>query len=139
MFSQQCLSRNCLCAVHLLHDPLQMGVLTSTSPPSPPCLAAIQPSSSYIVVTCDFLGRGGDNYTDLAAATTVLQAGRVLADVVGDYIALNSPLHPPPGGAGRIYVGPASEARAPQACRPDASVGGGKYTSKSPLRCKSRW
>eukprot|EP00898_Chlorokybus_atmophyticus_P002513 jgi/Chlat1/3262/Chrsp22S03523 len=46
----------------------------------------------YNVATNDFVGSGGDNHTDVAAAPYVFNNGAILADVLAEYIRQNSPI-----------------------------------------------
>ena len=48
----------------------------------------------YLIATIDYLARGGDGYTQLADARKRLETGKVLNDIVADYIKSHSPLHP---------------------------------------------
>ncbi len=73
--------------------------------------AAIDPVASFRVVTNNFMLTGGDGYTAFTKGSNPLDTGFILADVVQDYIAANSPVSPKVEG--RITVGAGSSAPAP--------------------------
>eukprot|EP00897_Mesotaenium_endlicherianum_P009292 jgi/Mesen1/8391/ME000468S07823 len=72
--------------------------------PSTHCLTTINPSDFYNVVTNDFTGKGGDGYADLGAAETVFASGRVLADIVNDYVGAYSPVAAAVQGRIRVFT-----------------------------------
>ncbi|MGQ9526624.1 5'-nucleotidase C-terminal domain-containing protein [Chloroflexus sp.] len=65
----------------------------------------IDPGADYIVVTNNFLLAGGDGYSVFTRGRNQVDTGFILADVVEEYIAANSPLNPAVDG--RIAVGAA--------------------------------
>jgi 5'-nucleotidase / UDP-sugar diphosphatase len=54
----------------------------------------IDPAASYVVVTNNFMLGGGDGYSVFAEGTNSADTGFILADVVEEYIAVNSPISP---------------------------------------------
>ncbi|WP_298407370.1 5'-nucleotidase C-terminal domain-containing protein [uncultured Chloroflexus sp.] len=67
--------------------------------------APIDPNADYIVVTNNFMLTGGDGYSVFTRGRNQVDTGFILADVVEEYIAANSPVNPPVDG--RIAVGAA--------------------------------
>jgi 5'-nucleotidase len=78
--------------------------------------AAMDPAATFRVVTNNFMLTGGDGYTAFAQGANPLDTGLILADVVQDYIAANSPVSPAVDG--RIAVGAGSGATAPAPSTP---------------------
>ncbi|NNJ09134.1 multifunctional 2',3'-cyclic-nucleotide 2'-phosphodiesterase/5'-nucleotidase/3'-nucleotidase [Chloroflexales bacterium ZM16-3] len=72
--------------------------------------APMDPAATFRVVTNNFMLTGGDGYTAFAQGANPLDTGLILADVVQDYIAANSPVSPAVDG--RIAVGAGSGAGA---------------------------
>ncbi|WP_322513700.1 5'-nucleotidase C-terminal domain-containing protein [Chloroflexus sp.] len=67
--------------------------------------APIDQNASYVVVTNNFMLTGGDGYSVFTRGRNQVDTGFILADVVEEYIAANSPVNPPVDG--RIAVGAA--------------------------------
>lgn len=67
--------------------------------------APIDPNADYIVVTNNFMLTGGDGYSVFTRGRNQVDTGFILADVMEEYIAANSPVNPPVDG--RIAVGAA--------------------------------
>jgi 5'-nucleotidase len=53
----------------------------------------IDPAASYVVVTNNFMLGGGDGYSAFTQGTNGADTGFILADVVEEYIAANSPVN----------------------------------------------
>jgi 5'-nucleotidase len=53
----------------------------------------IDPAASYVVVTNNFMLNGGDGYSVFAQGTNSADTGFILADIVAEYIAANSPIN----------------------------------------------
>ncbi len=69
--------------------------------------APIDPNAEYTVVTNNFMLTGGDGYSVFTRGRNQVDTGFILADVVEEYIAANSPVNPAVDG--RIAVGAAPE------------------------------
>lgn len=69
--------------------------------------APIDQNASYVVVTNNFMLTGGDGYSVFTRGRNQVDTGFILADVVEEYIAANSPVNPAVDG--RIAVGAAPE------------------------------
>ncbi|NTV65502.1 MAG: multifunctional 2',3'-cyclic-nucleotide 2'-phosphodiesterase/5'-nucleotidase/3'-nucleotidase, partial [Oscillochloris sp.] len=90
--------------------------------------APIDPNGAFRVVTNNFMLTGGDGYTAFTKGSNPLDTGLILADVVQEYIAANSPVNVAVDG--RIAVGagtattsaPTTSAPVP-ASLPNTSVG----------------
>lgn len=67
--------------------------------------APIDQNASYVVVTNNFMLTGGDGYSVFTRGRNQVDTGFILADVVEEYIAANSPVNPAVDG--RIAVGAA--------------------------------
>ncbi len=67
--------------------------------------APIDQNADYIVVTNNFMLTGGDGYSVFTRGRNQVDTGFILADVVEEYIAANSPVNPAVDG--RIAVGAA--------------------------------
>lgn len=67
--------------------------------------APIDQNASYVVVTNNFMLTGGDGYSVFTRGRNQVDTGFILADVVEEYIAVNSPVNPAVDG--RIAVGAA--------------------------------
>ncbi len=65
----------------------------------------IDPNANYVVVTNNFMLTGGDGYSVFTRGRNQVDTGFILADVVEEYIAANSPVDPVVDG--RIAVGAA--------------------------------
>jgi 5'-nucleotidase/UDP-sugar diphosphatase len=55
--------------------------------------APIDPAASYVVVTNNFMLTGGDGYTAFTAGRGGYDSGFILADVVEEFITVNSPIN----------------------------------------------
>ncbi|MBX0326407.1 5'-nucleotidase C-terminal domain-containing protein [Oscillochloris sp. ZM17-4] len=82
--------------------------------------APMDPAATFRVVTNNFMLTGGDGYTAFTRGSNPLDTGLILADVVQDYIAANSPVSPAVDG--RIAVGAGSGATAPAPSTPAPTV-----------------
>ncbi|RMD78610.1 MAG: multifunctional 2',3'-cyclic-nucleotide 2'-phosphodiesterase/5'-nucleotidase/3'-nucleotidase, partial [Chloroflexi bacterium] len=67
--------------------------------------APIDQNASYVVVTNNFMLTGGDGYSVFTRGRNQVDTGFILADVVEEYIAANSPVNPAVDG--RIAIGAA--------------------------------
>lgn len=67
--------------------------------------APIDQNADYVVVTNNFMLTGGDGYSVFTRGRNQVDTGFILADVVEEYIAANSPVNPAVDG--RIAVGAA--------------------------------
>jgi len=72
---------------------------------------AVDPGASYTVATNNFMLVGGDGYTAFAEGSNRADTGFILADLVEQYIAANSPVNI--GTDGRIATGAGTAAPAP--------------------------
>ncbi|RRR73877.1 MAG: multifunctional 2',3'-cyclic-nucleotide 2'-phosphodiesterase/5'-nucleotidase/3'-nucleotidase [Candidatus Viridilinea halotolerans] len=68
---------------------------------------AIDPAATFRVVTNNFMMVGGDGYTSFAQGSNAIDSGLIMADVVEQYIAANSPISIATDG--RIMEGSAAD------------------------------
>lgn len=84
--------------------------------------APIDQNASYVVVTNNFMLTGGDGYSVFTRGRNQVDTGFILADVVEEYIAANSPVNPPVDGRIAVGAAPAQPATPAQPAAPAQPV-----------------